>query len=231
MLGRAQRVFVGCVRAAVPGFPLPHRVLALGLLLLCLRPQPLLAGEQQYEALSHSVTAALSAAVADRREAQPLWESLEYKVAWLTAMADMLPVRHKPTYVDRREFLHTVRYEAQRAGLEPELVLALIHVESGFRRYAISSAGARGYMQVMPFWTALIGNGDAAALFDPVMNIRYGCVILRHYLDLENGNLFMALGRYNGSRGRGEYPNAVFAAWQRWKFRSPAPAPLDEAAR
>jgi soluble lytic murein transglycosylase-like protein len=201
------------------------------LLLLCLEPPPLLAGEQQYEALSHAVTAALSAAVAERREPQPLWDSLEHKVAWLTAMADKLPVRHLPTYVDRREFLHTVRYEAQRAGLEPELVLALIQVESGFRRHAISSAGARGYMQVMPFWTALIGNGDTSALFDPVMNIRYGCVILRHYLDLEKGNLFMALGRYNGSRGRGEYPNAVFAAWERWKFRPPPPAPLDDAAR
>jgi soluble lytic murein transglycosylase-like protein len=189
-----------------------------------LSPLPLQAGAQQYEALSDAVTAALSAAIADRREPQPLWESLEYKVAWLTAMADKLPVRHKPTYVDRRTFLHTVRYEAQRAGLDPELVLAVIQVESGFRRYAISSAGARGYMQVMPFWTKVIGDGDPAALFDSVTNIRYGCVILRHYLDLENGDLFLALGRYNGSRGRDAYPRAVHAAWQRWKFNSPVPA-------
>lgn len=204
---------------------------AIALLLLCLKPPLVLAGEQQYEALSHAVTAALSAAVADRHEPQPRWDSLEHKVAWLTAMADKLPLRHKPTYVDRREFLHTVRYEAQRAGLEPELVLALIQVESGFRRYAISSAGARGYMQVMPFWTGLIGNGDVATLFDMMTNIRYGCVILRHYLDRENGNLFMALGRYNGSRGRSDYPNAVIAALERWKFRPPARLPLDEAAR
>ena len=129
-------------------------------------------------------------------------------------MSDKLPLRHAPSYADRREFLHTVRYEAQRAGLDPELVLGLIQVESGFRRYAVSKAGARGYMQVMPFWTRVIGDGDPAALFDMVTNIRYGCVILRHYLDLENGNLFLALGRYNGSRGRDTYPRQVLAAWQ-----------------
>ncbi len=213
----------------IPG--LPRRkyraaVVALALLaLLALKPLPLLAGAQQYEELSAAVQGALSAAIADRSEPQPLWESLDYKVAWLTAMSDKLPLRHQPSYADRREFLHTVRYEAQRAGLDPELVLGLIQVESGFRRYAVSSAGARGYMQVMPFWTRVIGDGDPAALFDMVTNIRYGCVILRHYLDMEKGNLFMALGRYNGSRGRDAYPNAVLAAWQRWKFKpSSSPA-------
>ncbi len=199
--------------------------------LLWIKPLPLLAGAQQYEELSAAVQVALSAAIADRREPQPLWESLEYKVAWLTAMSDKLPARHKPSYVVRREFLHTVRYEAQRAGLDPELVLGLIQVESGFRRYAVSSAGARGYMQVMPFWTRVIGNGDPAALFDMVTNIRYGCVILRHYLDLEKGNLFLALGRYNGSRGRDVYPNAVLAAWKRWKFTPPASVATTGAAR
>ena len=126
-----------------------------------------------------------------------------------------------PSYADRREFLHTVRYEAQRAGLDPELVLGLIQVESGFRRYAVSRAGARGYMQVMPFWTEGDRRRRPTALFDMVTNIRYGCVILRHYLDLEKGNLFLALGRYNGSRGRDTYPKAVLAAWQRWKFAPP----------
>jgi soluble lytic murein transglycosylase-like protein len=197
-------------------------VLLVALAFFSLRPLPLTAGAQQYEELSAAVRVALSAAIADRAEPQPLWESLEYKVAWLTAMSDKLPLRHAPSYADRREFLHTVRYEAQRAGLDPELVLGLIQVESGFRRYAVSSAGARGYMQVMPFWTGVIGDGDPAALFDMVTNIRYGCVILRHYLDMENGNLFLALGRYNGSRGRDTYPKAVLAAWQRWKFKPPA---------
>ena len=146
-----------------------------------------------------------------------MWDSLEQKVAWLTAMSDRLPKRHKPSYAERRDFLTTVRYEAQRAGLEPELVLGLIQVESGFRRHAVSSAGARGYMQVMPFWAQVIGDGNPSALFDMLTNIRYGCVILRHYLDIEKGNLFLALGRYNGSRGRDAYPNAVLAAWNRWR--------------
>jgi soluble lytic murein transglycosylase-like protein len=210
-------------RARILARRLAHCAAGLALVMFALKPLPLMAGAQQYEELSAAVRVALSAAIADRREPQPLWDSLEYKIAWLTAMSDKLPVRHKPSYADRREFLHTVRYEAQRAGLDPELVLGLIQVESGFRRYAVSSAGARGYMQVMPFWTTVIGDGDPTALFDMVTNIRYGCVILRHYLDLERGNLFLALGRYNGSRGRDTYPKAVLAAWQRWKFK-PAPS-------
>ncbi len=208
-------------RAAVPA----------ALTMLSMTPLPSQAGAQQYEELSAAVKVALSAAIADRRERQPLWDSLEYKVAWLTAMSDKLPQRHKPSYGERRAFLHTVRYEAQRAGLDPELVLGLIQVESGFRRHAVSSAGARGYMQVMPFWTEVIGDGNPASLFDLVTNIRYGCVILRHYLDLENGNLFLALGRYNGSRGRDAYPKAVLAAWERWKFKRPVPATTSGAAR
>ncbi len=182
------------------------------------------AGAQQYEELAAAVRTALAAAHADRREPEPLWESMEYRIAWLTAMSARLPRRHQPTYDERRDFLYTVRYEAQRAGLEPELVLALIQVESGFRRYAVSSAGARGYMQVMPFWTDVIGDGDPARLFDLRSNLRYGCTILRHYLDLEKGDLFRALGRYNGSRGRDTYPNAVLAAWKRWRFTPPSPA-------
>jgi soluble lytic murein transglycosylase-like protein len=233
--------------AAGNGRPGRRRLFASGaalVALLALRPPRAVAGAQQYEELSAAVRVALSAAIADRREPQPLWDSLEYKVAWLTAMSDKLPLRHHPKYEDRREFLHTVRYEAQRAGLDPELVLGLIQVESGFRRYAVSSAGARGYMQVMPFWTRVIGDGDPGALFDMVTNVRYGCVILRHYLDIEKGNLFLALGRYNGSRGRDTYPNAVLAAWQRWKFKPPphlarppaavippAPAATNESAR
>jgi soluble lytic murein transglycosylase-like protein len=97
-------------------------------------------------------------------------------------------------------------------------VLGLIQVESAFRRWAISSVGARGYMQVMPFWTRVIGDGDASRLFHMQTNLRFGCVILRHYLDRENGNLFMALGRYNGSRGRSPYPDAVMAASRQWAF-------------
>ena len=121
----------------------------------------------------------------------------------------------------RSEFLQTVWYESRRAGLEPALVLGLIQVESGFRKYAISSVGARGYMQVMPFWANLIGKkGDN--LFNLRTSLRYGCVILRHYLNIENGDYFRALGRYNGSLGRPEYPDAVHAAWRgKWKYDGP----------
>jgi soluble lytic murein transglycosylase-like protein len=124
----------------------------------------------------------------------------------------------------RREFLQTIWYESRRAGLETSLVLGLVQVESGFRKFVISKAGARGYMQIMPFWTRLIGDGDPGKLFHMQTNLRFGCVILRHYLDFEKGNLFMALGRYNGSRGQAQYPNAVFGAQKHWVF-------VDEAKR
>ena len=117
----------------------------------------------------------------------------------------------------RREFLQTVWYESQRAGLAPSLVLGLIQVESGFRKFAISPAGARGYTQVMPFWTRVLADGDASILFQVQTNLRFGCVILRHYLNIENGDVFLALGRYNGSRGQAPYPNAVLAAQKEWQ--------------
>jgi soluble lytic murein transglycosylase-like protein len=123
----------------------------------------------------------------------------------------------------RTDFLQTVWYESRRAGLSTSLVLGLIQVESNFRKYAVSSAGARGYMQVMPFWARLIGNGDASVLFRLQPNLRFGCVILRHYLDQERGNLFMALGRYNGSRGLAAYPDAVLGAARRWEFSDTEP--------
>jgi soluble lytic murein transglycosylase-like protein len=195
------------------------RFAALGLLVLScvLWVSAAFAGAQQYEPMTAAVQAAMAASLADRSPPEPVYKSVQEKIDWLGKMADRLPRRHKPKYEQRIEFLQTVRYEAQRAGLEPELVLGLIQVESGFRRYAISSAGARGYTQVMPFWTKVIGNGDPATLFDMRTNLRYGCLILRHYLDRENGNLFRALGRYNGSLGRAEYPNAVLAAWKKWQ--------------
>jgi soluble lytic murein transglycosylase-like protein len=185
-----------------------------------------LAGPQQYVPMSAAVRGALAAAVAaDRSPPEPQFASMQEKIDWLSAMSDRLPRRWKPDYRTRVEFLKTVRYEASRAGLDAQLVLALIEVESYFRRYAVSVAGARGYMQVMPFWTDAIGDGDASKLFDMRTNLRYGCNILRHYLDMERGDLFMALGRYNGSRGRPEYPNAVMRAMQNWTFRPGSPPP------
>jgi len=177
------------------------------------------AGAQVYEPMAASVRSVLAAAVAEQGDPEPQFASISEKVNWLDQMSAKLPRRWQPGHRQRVDFLMAVRYEAQRAGLEPELVLGLIEVESAFRKYAVSPAGARGYMQVMPFWTDEIGDGDRSSLFNMRANLRYGSVILRHYLDTENGNLFRALGRYNGSLGRAEYPQAVQRAWNRWKLR------------
>ena len=132
--------------------------------------------------------------------------------AWLAEMSKRLEKKIPDAYM-REKLLTAIQYEATRAGLDPQLVLGLVQVESGFRGYAISDAGARGLMQVMPFWVRQIGTRDHN-LFDIYTNLRYGCTILRHYLDIEQGDLFRALGRYNGSLGQSEYPNAVLAAWK-----------------
>jgi soluble lytic murein transglycosylase-like protein len=178
------------------------------------------AGKQAEEPLIDSVRSALSAAVSESGAPPKIsFRNEEEKLAhlqWLGAMSERLAKR-KPDPQMRKEFLETVWYESKRAGLDVSLVLGLIQVESAFRKYAISSVGARGYMQVMPFWTRVIGDSDVRKLFHLQTNIRFGCVILRHYLDREKGDLYMALGRYNGSRGKAEYPNAVFAAQKRWQ--------------
>ena len=176
------------------------------------------AGAQLEEPLADKVRSALAASVADSAPPRPQFESIDDRLAylrWLGAMSEKLKKR-KSEHALRVEFLEAVWYESKRAGLEPALVLGLIQVESGFRKYAISSAGARGYMQVMPFWASTIGTGDASRLFHMQTNLRFGCVILRHYLDIEKGDLYLALGRYNGSRGRAEYPSAVFANRRQW---------------
>ena len=176
------------------------------------------AGAQVEEPLADSVRSALSASIRNSAPPRPRFEKIDDRLAylrWLGTMSDRLRPR-KTEAQTRIEFLETLWYEATRAGLEPSLVLGLVEVESGFRKYAISVVGARGYMQVMPFWARLIGDGDAARLFHMQTNLRFGCVIMRHYLDREKGDLFMALGRYNGSRGRPEYPNAVLGARRKW---------------
>ena len=176
------------------------------------------AGAQVEEPLADAVRTALAAAVAEAAPPRPRFDRFEDRLAylrWLGAASERLK-RRKAEHHTRVEFLEAVWYESRRAGLETPLVLGLIQVESGFRKYAISSAGARGYMQVMPFWARLIGDGDARRLFHLQTNLRFGCVILRHYLDRERGDLFLALGRYNGSRGRAEYPDLVFGARRAW---------------
>lgn len=176
-----------------------------------------LAGAQKYEPLSTSVQAALSKNIADRVPSGTSFRDSVEKVNWLYEMSRRIEKRI-PDQRSRHEFLSSVHYEATRAGLDPQLVLGLIQVESGFKKYAVSSSGARGYMQVMPFWVKLIGRPDDN-LFHMRTNLRFGCTILRHYLDLESGDLFRALGRYNGSLGQSEYPNAVRAAWQgQWNY-------------
>lgn len=176
------------------------------------------AGPQIEEPLSHAVRTALSAAVAAAAPPEPLLATSAAQQAYADWLGHVSPrlVRYKKQAAERQEFLQTLWYEARRAGLPLSLVLGVVQVESGFRKYAISSAGARGYMQVMPFWARLIGDGDDGRLFHMQTNLRFGCVILRHYLDRERGDLFLGLGRYNGSRGQSAYPQAVLAVQRKW---------------
>ena len=192
-------------------------ILSLFAFLLLLLTGRVWAGAQQYEPLAASVQTALQASIADRAPPDPRFPSLEEKLNWLSEMSRRLAPR-MPDREDRLDFLNTVYYEARRAGLDPQMVLGLIQVESGFRKYAVSPAGARGYMQVMPFWVDLIGD-RGSNLFHLRTNLRFGCTILRYYLDIEKGDLYRALGRYNGSLGRPEYPNLVRGAWEgRWAW-------------
>ncbi len=179
------------------------------------------AGNQKEEAIADSVRLALAKLVADPRPPKPTFDKIEDRIKylhWLGEMSDRLK-RRIPDKQTRLEFLETVWYESKRAGLDTGLVLGLMQVESGFKKYAVSIVGARGFMQVMPFWSRVIGDGDPKKLFQMQTNLRYGCSILRMYIDMEGGNLYLALGRYNGSRGRPEYPNAVLANWKNWEFK------------
>lgn len=179
------------------------------------------AGNQKEEAMADGVRIALSRAITDPRPPIPQFASIDERIEylhWLGEMSDRL-YKRLPDRQVRLEFLRTTWYEARRAGLDPALVLGLIQVESAFRKYAVSPVGAHGYMQVMPFWTRVIGDGDRSKLFHMQTNLRFGCSILRMYLDMERGDLYLALGRYNGSRGRPEYPNAVLAAWKKWEHQ------------
>ena len=179
------------------------------------------AGAQIEEPLIDSVRSALRSAVTSAAPPEPEFKDTEARLAylrWLGAMSQRLAKKIND-FQTRKEFLQTVWYESRRAGLDTTLILGLITVESNFRKHALSRVGARGYMQIMPFWMRVIGDGDTSKLFHMQTNIRFGCVILRHYLERERGDMFMALGRYNGSRGKAEYPNAVFAAKKQWEFK------------
>jgi soluble lytic murein transglycosylase-like protein len=193
---------------------------ASGALSLAALPQAAFAGAQIEEPLIDSVRTALSSAIHNKAPPVPEFTTTEARLAYLRWLGEMSE-RLKKKIADwpsRKEFLQTAWYEAKRSGLDVSLVLGLVQVESNFRKFAVSSAGARGYMQVMPFWTRVIGDSDSAKLFHMQTNLRFGCVILRHYLDRENGDLYMTLGRYNGSRGKSPYPNAVFANQRLWAY-------------
>jgi soluble lytic murein transglycosylase-like protein len=188
------------------------------------------AGAQAEEALASGVQTSLHRTVSDYPAPRLVFANDVEGWAWLADMSSRLASKIPDAQV-RRDFLITVQYEASRAGLDPQLVLALIQHESNFRKYAVSSASARGYMQVMPFWVRLIGNSDHD-LFNLRTNLRYGCTILRFYLDRESGDLYRALGRYNGSLGQPDYPNAILSAWRRsWTWSASSTGGAMEAAR
>jgi soluble lytic murein transglycosylase-like protein len=204
-----------------------NRLIALFLLAFSV---PAYAGGQAYEPLAASVQASMSKAISDSVPRRSSFTSEAEGSAWLSEMSRRM-ARYIPDPDQRTDFLKAVHYEATRAGLDPELVLGLIHVESGFKKYAISSASARGYMQVMPFWVKLIGTKDHN-LFHMRTNLRYGCTILRHYVDIERGDLYRALGRYNGSLGQPQYPTMVVGAWRNsWMLRKPSRTVEAGAAR
>lgn len=171
------------------------------------------AGNQKEEALSSSVQSVMRKSISSHHAHRALGAEHE---AWFNRHSALL-VHRIPDEFMRKRLLRAIYYEALRAGLDPQLVLGLIHVESGFRPYAISSVGARGLMQVMPFWQQVIGSTEHS-LFDVYTNLRYGCTILRHYIDIEQGDLFRALGRYNGSLGKAEYPNMVLGAARKYAY-------------
>ncbi len=175
------------------------------------------AGNQREEPLSNSVKSMMQKSISDLASPKLIFASEQEGQAWMSDMSQRL-AKKLPDTAYREDFLRSVHYEATRAGLDPQLVMGLIQVESAFKKYAVSSVGARGYMQVMPFWVKSIGNKDHN-LFHLRLNLRYGCTILRHYLDIEHGDLYRALGRYNGSLGKPQYPNLVVGAWKKnWQY-------------
>lgn len=172
------------------------------------------AGHQEQEMLSADVQAALHSSIINPIQPHLVFSSEEKANAWLTDMSNRLKKFVADDFM-RKRLLILIQYEASRAELDSQLVLSIITVESRFNRYAISSAGAQGIMQVMPFWLRQIGAQDQS-LLDVNTNIRFGCTILRHYLGLEHGNTTRALARYNGSIGQNWYPNQVYQAYNRY---------------
>ena len=176
------------------------------------------AGVQREESLADDVASVMRGSINHASPPRLVFASQNEGNRWLTEMSARL-ARYVPDEAERRRLLVNIQYESSRAGLDTQMVLGLIEVESAFRQYAVSPAGARGLMQVMPFWKNHIGQ-PSHNLFDIRTNLRYGCTILRHYRNLERGNLARALARFNGSLGSSRYPDAVLSAWRRhWQWR------------
>ncbi|NIB41989.1 lytic transglycosylase domain-containing protein [Pseudomaricurvus alkylphenolicus] len=167
---------------------------------------------QPQQGIDPQLRASLKATI----EASDSFEDRYDAEVWLMSKQDKL-ARFVKSPSERLDLLRRIHRAARRASLQPEIVLALIEVESGFNRFAVSRVGAQGMMQIMPFWKREIGRPDDN-LIDIDTNLLYGCTILKHYLDRADGRLIEALARYNGSYGRNTYPRKVMDTWsQHWR--------------
>lgn len=170
---------------------------------------------QEQEKLAQSVALAMHSSIINPITPHLVFANKDKANAWITDMSIRLK-KWVPDEFLRKKLLTVIQYESSRAGLDTQLVLGLITIESKFNKYAISSSGARGVMQVMPFWVKQIGDPTKQDLFDFETNIRYGCTILRYYLIQEHGDMRRALARYNGSLGSDKYPDLVYSAYYRY---------------
>ena len=185
---------------------------------LLLSPFAAKAGAQREETLADDVASVMRGSINNVNPPRLVFDNPKDGERWLRDMSARL-ARFVPDEAERRRLLVNIQYESARAGLDTQVVLGLIEVESAFRQYAISGVGARGLMQVMPFWQKYIGK-PSHNLFDIRTNLRYGCTILRHYRNIERGDMVRALARFNGSLGSSKYPNAVLGAWRnRWQWK------------
>ena len=172
---------------------------------------------QERELLSPDMQTSMHSSILNPVTPHLVFNDQEQARVWLDDMSSRLK-KWEPDEFLRKRYLTAIQYEAMRADLDPQIILSIITIESKFNKYAISPAGARGFMQVMPFWQTLIGAKEHN-LLDVQTNLRYGCTILRHYLQRENGNLIKALARYNGSVGKLWYPKLVMDAYNNyWKL-------------
>ena len=190
------------------------KTLSLALFIFSLLSQLAYAGTQRKEHFSADVQASLHSSIINPIEPHLVFPSTQQADAWLSDMSSRLQ-RWVPDDFMRKRLLIRIQYEAIRAGLDPQIVLSVITVESRFNKYAISSAGAEGIMQVMPFWLQQIGS-SSQSLLSVETNIRFGCTILRYYLQRENGDLQRALARYNGSLGQTWYSDKVMLAYHKY---------------